>query len=71
MNRWLIILGAVFLLAGLLWPWLFRGLKLLWVLPGNVVIRRENFTIYLPITLCIIVSIVLTLIFMLLRGRGK
>jgi hypothetical protein len=71
MNRWLIILGAILLLAGLLWPWIFQGLRFLWGLPGNIVIRREHFTIYLPITLCIIISIVLTLIFMLLRGRGK
>jgi Na+-driven multidrug efflux pump len=34
-------------------------------LPGDIVIERENFTLYLPITTSILVSLVLTLIFWL------
>ena len=29
-------------------------------LPGDIVIRREGFTFYLPITTCIVVSVLLT-----------
>lgn len=36
-------------------------------LPGDIIIRRENLTIYFPITTMIIISIILTLIFSLLR----
>ncbi|MFO7604070.1 MAG: DUF2905 domain-containing protein, partial [Gammaproteobacteria bacterium] len=36
-------------------------------LPGDIVIDRENFRIYLPITSAIIVSLVLSLIFWFLR----
>jgi uncharacterized protein HemY len=65
MARWLIILGIVLLLAGLLWPWLAKlGLGRL---PGDVVIERENFRLYLPITTSILISIVLSLILWLLN----
>lgn len=60
MARWLIILGVVLILAGLLWPWLGRlGLGRL---PGDIVIERENFRLYLPITTSILISVVLSLI---------
>lgn len=65
MARWLIILGVVLVLAGLLWPWLSRfGLGRL---PGDIVIERESFRLYLPITTSLLVSIVLSLILWLLN----
>jgi Protein of unknown function (DUF2905) len=65
MARWLIILGIVLLLAGLLWPWLAKlGLGRL---PGDIVIERENFRLYLPITTSILISVVLSLILWLLN----
>jgi Protein of unknown function (DUF2905) len=65
MARWLIILGVVLIVAGLLWPWLGRlGFGRL---PGDIVIERENFRLYLPITTSILVSIVLSLILWLLN----
>ena len=36
-------------------------------LPGDIVYRRENFTVYLPIGTSLIASVVLTLVLMLLR----
>ena len=65
MARWLIILGVVLVVAGLLWPWLGRlGLGRL---PGDIVIERENFRLYVPITTSILVSIVLSVILWLLN----
>lgn len=65
MARWLIILGAVLVVAGLLWPWLTKlGLGRL---PGDIVIERENFRFYFPITTSILISIVLSLILWLLN----
>lgn len=65
MARWLIILGVALIVAGLLWPWLGRlGLGRL---PGDIVIERENFRLYLPITTSILISIVLSLILWLLN----
>jgi hypothetical protein len=60
MTRWLIILGIGLIVAGLLWPWISKlGLGRL---PGDVVVERENFRLYLPITTSILISVVLSLI---------
>jgi hypothetical protein len=64
MARWLIILGVVLIVAGLLWPWLTRlGLGRL---PGDIVIERENFRLYIPIATSIVISVVLSLVLWLL-----
>ena len=64
--RWLIILGIVLIVVGVLWPWLSKlGLGRL---PGDIVIERDNFTFYLPITTSILVSVGLSVILWLL-GR--
>ena len=63
--RTLIILGAVLVAAGLLWPVLSRiGLGRL---PGDIVIEREGFRLYIPIATCLLISAVLTLLFWLFR----
>jgi Protein of unknown function (DUF2905) len=65
LARWLIILGIVLVLAGLLWPWLTKlGLGRL---PGDIAIERENFSVYIPITTSILVSLALSLILWLLN----
>lgn len=55
----LIVLGAVFLFGG--------KLSFLGQLPGDISIKRENFSFYFPITTSIIVSIVLSLLFWLFQ----
>ena len=65
MARWLIVLGLVLVVAGLLWPWLTRlGLGRL---PGDIVVERENFRLYFPITTSILVSALLSLLLWLLN----
>ena len=65
MNRALVLVGSLLLLAGLLWPWL-RRLKL-FQLPGDIVIDRPGFKFFVPITTMILVSLLLTLLAWLLR----
>lgn len=65
MNRTLVLLGICSILAGLLWPWL-RTLPL-GRLPGDIVIVRENFRFFFPVTSSIVVSLVLSLLFWLFR----
>ena len=65
MTRLLITLGVILILAGLLWPWLQK--LPLGRLPGDIVIDRERFRFYFPITTSIIVSLVLTLIFWIFK----
>jgi hypothetical protein len=55
----LIILGALLSFGGKL-PWLGR-------LPGDIVIQRDNFTFYFPIVTSIVISVVLSLLFMFFR----
>jgi hypothetical protein len=65
MQRVLIAVGVVLLLVGLLWPWL-SGLGL-GRLPGDIRVETENGVFYFPITTCVIVSIVLSLVVWLVR----
>lgn len=65
MARFLLVAGALLLLAGLLWPWLSKlGLGRL---PGDIVIRREGVTFYAPIATGILLSAVLTALLWLFR----
>jgi hypothetical protein len=55
----LIILGGILLLAGKL-PFPGR-------LPGDIVIQRKNIIFYFPLGLCIVISVILTIIFRIFR----
>jgi hypothetical protein len=65
LARWLIILGLVLVVTGLLWPWL--GKLGLGRLPGDIVIERENLRLYLPLTTSLLISLTLSLILWLLN----
>lgn len=64
-QRLLIVAGIVLLVAGLAWPWL--GKLGLGRLPGDIVIRRDDVTFYFPLTTCLLVSVVLSVLFWLFR----
>jgi len=58
MQRFLIGLGLVILLAGIAWPLLSRiGIGRL---PGDIMIQRGGTSFYFPIVTCILVSIALS-----------
>ena len=61
MARFLIVLGLVIVVIGLLWPYLSQiGLGRL---PGDIVIERENMTFYFPLMTCLLLSVVFSLVF--------
>ena len=66
LGRTLIIMGVVLVAAGLIIsiapriPWLGR-------LPGDIYIRKENFSLYFPLGTCILLSLLLSLILWLFR----
>jgi hypothetical protein len=65
MQRVLITLGIILLVLGLTWPWLQKlGL---FRLPGDIIIERENFRFYFPITSMIILSLVFSLLLWLFK----
>lgn len=59
-SRFLVTLGIVLILAGIVWPFLQRmGIGRL---PGDIVVEREGFRFYFPVVTSILLSLILTLI---------
>jgi len=65
MQKLLFWIGIVALALSLLYPWLSK--LPFGRLPGDIVIERENFTFYFPITTSLVVSLLLSLLFWLWR----
>jgi hypothetical protein len=65
-GKFLIVVGLVVVGAGLLLllsdkiPWLGR-------LPGDLTIKRDNFTFYFPLATCILISVIVSLILWFFR----
>jgi len=65
LGRSLILLGILLVVVGLAVsfstriPWLGK-------LPGDILIERKNFHFYFPLTSCLLISILLSLLFWLL-----
>lgn len=55
-----LILGAGLLFLG---KFNFQGL------PGDIVIKKENFSFYFPITSCLVISLLISLLMRLFSGR--
>ncbi len=64
-GKILIIFGIFIICIGFL---LTIGAKIPYIgrLPGDIIIRRGNFTFYFPIVTCILLSVLLTLILSIL-----
>jgi hypothetical protein len=66
LGKLLVVIGAVILVAGVVLtllgrvPWIGR-------LPGDIVVRRDNFVLVLPLTSCLVVSVLVSLVLYLLR----
>ncbi|MFZ5774088.1 MAG: DUF2905 domain-containing protein [Thermodesulfobacteriota bacterium] len=65
MRQNLILLGVLLLAMGLAWPWLIK--LPIGRLPGDIVIDRPGFRMYIPITTMLVMSAVLSLIAWLFR----
>ena len=65
MQRLLIALGVLALLAGVLWPWLSR--LPLGRLPGDIVVDKPGFKLFFPFTTMLILSVVLSVVLWLFR----
>ena len=68
MARMLIIFGVVLALVGGLLL-LVGKIPFLGRLPGDIVLRRGNWSFYFPLTTSILISVVLTLLFSLFGRR--
>ena len=65
MQKALIVAGLTILVVGLLWPWLSK--LPLGRLPGDIVVEREGFRFYLPLTTGILLSLIVSLLIWLFR----
>jgi hypothetical protein len=59
-QRALVILGVLSLLAALLWPWLSR--LPFGRLPGDIIIDRPDFKLFIPITSMVLLSLLISLV---------
>ena len=67
-GRILIVTGAVLLAVGIVF--LVAGkIPGLGKLPGDILVKKENFTFYFPVTTSILISIILSLLLILWNRR--
>ena len=59
----LILIGAFLIIIGIIWQLGFPIGKL----PGDIMIDKGNFKFYLPITTCILLSIIATVAFLIYK----
>ena len=66
-GKYIILAGLIIIVIGVI-IWLF-GNKLSFIgrLPGDIHVKRENFSFYFPITTMILVSLLLTIILWIVR----
>lgn len=65
-GKFLIVVGLLLVVAGLFFT--FGGkIPFLGKLPGDIRIERAHFSFYFPLTTCILISLLLSLIFWLFR----
>ncbi|EOR25573.1 DUF2905 domain-containing protein [Cytobacillus oceanisediminis] len=60
-SKYIMIIGGIVFLIGLIMQFVPIG-----KLPGDIMIKKEHSTFYFPITTCIVISIVLSLVFYLI-----
>ncbi|HEX5648045.1 MAG TPA: DUF2905 domain-containing protein [Steroidobacteraceae bacterium] len=65
MQRLLLVVGGLLVVAGLAWPWLSK--LPFGRLPGDVVIDKPGFRFFAPFTTMIVLSIVVSLLLWLFR----
>jgi uncharacterized protein HemY len=65
-GKTLIVFGLLLVVLGLLFTF---GSKLPWLgrLPGDIYISKGNFSFYFPLTTCLILSLIITLVLYFFR----
>lgn len=65
LGRWLMVAGAIVFVVGVVLTFSGRVGRL----PGDILIRRDTFVVYIPIMTSILLSVVLTIILSLFLRR--
>ena len=64
--KMLILLGVILIVVGMILL-LLQKVPFLGKLPGDIMVKRENFTFYFPLATSIIISIIVSLILYLIN----
>ncbi len=65
-GKILIVIGIIIIVIGILFMY---GIKIPFIgkLPGDIIVKKKNFTFYFPLTTLIIINLLLLLIFRLFK----
>lgn len=66
LGKAMIALGLILIALGAA-LWGLGAVPMLGRLPGDIYVRRGNFTLYFPLTTAIVISVILSLLLALLR----
>ncbi|MDF9800923.1 uncharacterized protein HemY [Catalinimonas alkaloidigena] len=69
MGKLLIIFGLIIVVIGVV-VYFSDRFPSIGKLPGDIVIKRDNFTFYFPLATSIILSVIISLIFYLIKKFG-
>ena len=66
--KWIIAIGVLLVIGGMVFY--YFGDKLKWIgnLPGDIKIKKENFSFYFPITTMVLLSILINIIFRVINA---
>jgi len=70
-GKSLVFIGLLIMLIGLMFMFFEKLPFNIGRLPGDILIKRDNFTFYFPLTTSIIISVILSLVFILLSKISK
>ena len=65
-GKSLVLVGLAIVVIGIA-TWGLSSIPYFGRLPGDVYVRRGNFTFYFPLATCILISIIATILFSLMR----
>jgi hypothetical protein len=66
-GKWIIIVGVIIVVAGIIIYFFHDKLNWLGKLPGDIRVEKENFRFYFPITTMIIISVLLTVLINIIK----
>ena len=66
MGKSLVLVGIAIVVIGIA-IWGLSSIPYVGRLPGDIYVRRGNFTFYFPVATCILISIIATILFSLMR----
>ncbi len=66
-GKWIIAIGLLIVLAGIIWYFFHDKLNWLGNLPGDFKVEKENFRFYFPLATMLLLSLLLNIIVWVIR----